>query len=176
MKDFIKDFDRKHSDSSLWQFVKFNLASFTVSLLQLFLANIMPFMFESFNAKLPLSINSIFGDTVNHVDSKYVVDGVLTWGYVLPFFLSNLLANIYGYFINMKYTFKGKGSKKSIVIYFVVLVLLIVVATWIQSVVDTALNNTSLAFLSRTIAAMVAGMFQLVVLFPLEKFVLFKEK
>ena len=175
MKNIIKDFDEKHANNSVWQFIKFNLASFTITALQLLLANILPLFFDGFNVKLPMFINNIFGNTVNYVDKKYVVDNVLTWGYVLPFFLSNILANIYGYFINMRYTFKGKGSKNSMKIYLVVLFTLVVVSTWIQSVVDVFISKTAFASLSRTIACMVAGFIQMIVLFPLEKFVLFKE-
>ena len=176
MKNIIKDFDEKYANNSVWQFIKFNLASFTISALQLLLANVLPLIFDGFNVKLPLFINNIFGNTVNYVDKKYVVDNVLTWGYVLPFFLSNFLANIYGYFINMRYTFKGKGNKNSMKIYLVVLFTLIVVSTWIQSAVDIFISKTAFASLSRTIAGLVAGFIQMIVLFPLEKSVLFKEK
>ena len=106
-------------------------------------------------------------------DSKYVVDGVVTFGYVLPFFLSNFIANIYGYFVNMKATFKGKGTKAGLIGYFVVLFALILFTTWLQGYITAMMKGSSWA---RTVAAMAAGMVQVAVLFPLEKYVLFREK
>ena len=175
--DIYEQFDEKHSDSSLWQFVKFNIVSSTITIVQLILANILPFIFDSFRAPLPAFLQPIFDPKVLfNGESKYVVNGVVTWGYVLPFFLSNFIGNIYGYFANMKATFKGKGTRKGMIIYIVVLFALILISTWIQGRVVSLLSGSSLELYARTIAAMVAGMFQFVVIFPLEKFVLFKEK
>jgi uncharacterized membrane-anchored protein len=94
----------------------------------------------------------------------------------LPFFLSNFIANIYGYFVNMKATFKGKGTRGGLIVYFVVLASLILFTTWLQGYITALLNKTSLARMARTIAALAAGTVQVAVLFPLEKYVLFKEK
>ena len=175
--ELYKNFDDRHADSSLWQFVKFNIVSFSISLLQLFLANVLPLVFDSFTSPLPSFLRPLFDPKVLFEgESKYVVNGVVTWGYVLPFFLSNFIANIYGYFANMKATFKGKGSKKSIAIYIIVMIILILFSTWLQGIISAGLSNTSLAPFARTIAAMAAGMVQFIVIFPLEKFVLFKEK
>lgn len=176
MNKFIKDFNEKYADSSIWQLIKFNLISFTITFVQLLLANVLPIFFDSLTAKIPLSINAIFAEeTIKNIDSKYVVGGVLTWGYLLPFFLSNLIANIYGYFVNMKFTFKGKGTRKGMYVYCAVLFILIIVSTWLQSQITTFLNTSPLHALSRTIAASAAGLFQMLVIFPLEKYVLFKE-
>ncbi|MBP5280575.1 MAG: hypothetical protein J6Z03_08830 [Erysipelotrichaceae bacterium] len=180
MKELLKRFkewDDKNSNNAIWQFVKFNLVSWSISILQLLLANLLPYIFDSVTAKLPPFLRPIFDAKVLFEgESKYVVDGVVTWGYVLPFFLSNFIANIYGYFANMKATFKGEGSRKSITIYIVVLISLILFSTWLQCQVTSLLSATKLAPLARTIAAMAAGMVQYIVIFPLEKFVLFKEK
>ena len=93
--------------------VKFNLVSFSITLLQLALANLLPLIFDAVTAKLPPVMRPVFRpDTLFERPSPYVVDGVVTWGYVLPFFLSNFIANIYGYFMNMKTTFRGKGSRR----------------------------------------------------------------
>lgn len=177
MKSMLNSLDEKYAQNSIWQFVKFNLTGFTISFVQLLLANVLPSLFDSYTVKVPGFINSIFGtDYISSIDSKYVIDGVLTWGYLLPFFLSNMLANIYGYFVNMKFTFKGKGSKNSMTIYCIVLIILIIVSTWLQALVCSVINKTPFSSFSRTIAAMLAGSFQVAVLFPLEKYILFKEK
>ena len=105
-----------------------------------------------------------------------MVDGIVTWGYVLQFFLSNFIANIYGYFMNMKTTFRGKGSRGGLVAYLLVLTALILFSTWLQGWITARLSVTSLAGLGRTIAAMAAGLVQVAVLFPLEKYLLFKKE
>ena len=177
MKSILNSLDEKYAQNSIWQFIKFNLTGFTISFVQLLLANVLPLLFDSYTVKVPGFINSIFGtDHISSIDSKYVIDGVLTWGYLLPFFLSNMLANIYGYFVNMKFTFKGKGSKNSMTIYCIVLIILIIVSTWLQALVCSVINKTPFNSFSRTIAAMLAGSFLVAVLFPLEKYILFKEK
>ena len=169
----IRDFDQKHQDSAVWQFIKFNLVSTTIFWVQLLLANVLPLLFDSLREPLPGILRGIFRP--ENMDAKYVVNGAVTWGYVLPFFLSNFLANIYGYFVNMKATFKGKGGKYSLPVYCAVLFVLILFSTWLQSIITTALSKGSLAALARTIAAAASGMVQMIVIFPLEKFVLFKK-
>ena len=174
--EYFKTFNEKHRDSSLWQFIKFNLVSTSISLIQLLLANVLPAFFDSVKTGLPSFLQPIFDPSVLFDgESSYVVDGVVTWGYVLPFFLSNLIANIYGYFVNMKATFQGKGSGSGIVIYLLVLFSLILFSTWLQGIITAHLSGGKLAFAARTIAAMAAGLVQVAVLFPLEKFVLFRE-
>ena len=173
----LKKIDTRFGDSALWQFVKFNLVSLSISLLQLVLANLLPFIFDRVAAPLPAFLQPVFDPRVLFDGpSRYVVDGVVTWGYVLPFFLSNFIANIYGYFVNMKATFRGEGTRAGLIAYLVTLVLLILFSTWLQGFINAKLEPTSLAFLGRTIAAMAAGMVQLAVLFPLEKFVLFRRR
>ena len=172
-----KKIDNRFGDSTLWQFVKFNLVSFSITLLQLALANLLPLIFDSVTAVLPPLLRPVFQpETLFEGPSRYVFDGVVTWGYVLPFFLSNFIANIYGYFMNMKTTFRGKGSRGGLVAYLLILTALILFSTWLQGWITARLAVTTLAGLGRTIAAMAAGLVQLAVLFPLEKFVLFKKE
>ena len=137
---------------TLWQFVKFNLVSLTVTIVQLALANLLPLVFDGVHTPLPGPLRVVFNaGTLFPGGSKYVVNGVVTWGYVLPFLLSNGLANVYGYFINRKTTFHGKGTR-------------------------AGFAATRIASLSRTLASFGAGVVQTAVLFPLEKLVLFRAK
>ena len=171
----FKNFDERHRDNVLWQLVKFNLVSLSVTVLQLLLANLLPFVFDGVTAPLPPFLRPVFDPAVLFEGpSRYVVDGVVTWGYVLPFFLSNFLANLYGYFMNMKTTFRGSGTKAGLAAYLVIMTALILFSTWLQGYITAKLSVTSIASLARTIAAMAAGLVQLAVLFPLEKYVLFK--
>ena len=173
----LKKIDRRFGDSTLWQFVKFNLVSFSITLLQLALANLLPLIFDGVTAKLPPVMRPVFRpDTLFERPSPYVVDGVVTWGYVLPFFLSNFIANIYGYFMNMKTTFRGKGSRRGLAAYLLILTALILFSTWLQGWITARLSATAFAALARTIAAAAAGLVQVAVLFPLEKYVLFKKE
>ena len=173
----LKKIDKRFGDSTIWQFVKFNLVSFSITLLQLALANLLPMIFDGVTVKLPPIIRPVFQpDTLFNGPSPYVVDGVVTWGYVLPFFLSNFIANIYGYFMNMKTTFGGKGSRSGLIAYLLILTALILFSTWLQGWITARLTATAFAKLARTIAATAAGLVQVAVLFPLEKYVLFKKE
>ena len=164
---------------ALWQFIKFLVVSGLVTIIQLVLANVLPLIFDSVTATLPAFLQGIFAPntifdaaTAKGVEQigKYVVGGVIengtviggvvTWGYLLPFFLSNLVANIYGFYQNKKTTFK-------------------LFSTWFQGWLVGVIGRSSwgwLQALARTIASLAAGFVQMVVLFPMEKFVLLKEK
>ena len=164
----LRKLDTRFGDSTLWQFIKFNLVSFSITLLQLALANLLPLIFDGVTAKLPPILRPVFRpDTLFEGPSPYVVDGVVTWGYVLPFFLSNFIANIYGYFMNMK---------TSLAAYLLILAALILFSTWLQGWITARLTVSAFAALARTLAAMAAGLVQVAVLFPLEKYVLFKKE
>jgi len=161
---------------ALWQFVKFNLVSTSVTIVQLLLANLLPLLFDNLEAPLPGFLQPVFNpEVLFDGPSKYVVDGAVTWGYVLPFLLSNGLANIYGYFVNMRLTFAGRGTRTGFAIYVGLLAALILFSTWLQGYLVSLLQAGAAANLSRTLAALAAGLIQMAVLFPTEKYVLFKE-
>ncbi len=157
---------------SLKEFIKFNIVSFSVTLLQLLLANLLPYLFDGYLVKIPTLLNNIFYS--DNIPTKYIVDSYVTYAYLLPFLLSNLLANIYAYFVNMKATFKGKGTKGGFIAYVVILLTLILFSTWLQGLIVGTLYSTKFVNVSRTIASLVAGTVQMLILFPLEKYVLFK--
>ncbi len=157
---------------SLKEFIKFNVVSFSVTLLQLLLANLLPYLFDGYLVKIPTLLNNIFYS--DNIPTKYIVDSYVTYAYLLPFLLSNLLANIYAYFVNMKATFKGKGTKGGFIAYVVILLTLILFSTWLQGLIVGTLYSTKFVNVSRTIASLAAGTVQMLILFPLEKYVLFK--
>lgn len=173
---------------TLWQLVKFLVVSGLVTIIQLVLAYVLPLIFDNVTATLPGFLQVIFQpDAIFDITTasgaedyaKYVVDGVVTWGYVLPFFLSNLIANIYGYIQNKKTTFKSDAPKICFVIYIVLMIALILFSTWLQGAIYGALTRVDNAFISgisRLVASLAAGLLQMIVLFPMEKFVLLKEK
>lgn len=175
---------------TLWQLVKFLVVSGLVTIIQLALAALLPLVCDQIHTLLPEFLRGIFTPTMFSTGSaeasKYVFDGVVTWGYVLPFLLSNLIANIYGFYQNKKTTFKSDSPWYNFVIYIVLLLALILFSTWMQGAIVGAMlklepsnwffkiiTNESVA---RLIASMCAGFVQMVVLFPMEKFVLMPEK
>ena len=173
----LRRLDARFGDGALWQFIKFNLVSFSITLVQLLLANLLPLAFDGVRGTLPAPLRPVFRpEALFDGPSPYVVDGAVTWGYVLPFFFSNFLANLYGYFMNMKTTFRGTGSRAGLAAYLAILTALILFSTWLQGLITAKLALTPLAALGRTVAAMAAGLVQAAVLFPLEKFVLFRKK
>ena len=129
---------------TLWQLVKFLVVSGLVTIIQLVLANVLPLIFDGVTATLPVFLQGIFDPNVIFDAStkegieqvgKYVIDGtiqngsvvggVVTWGYLLPFFLSNLIANIYGFYQNKKTTFKSDAPWYSFAFYIVLMIALI---------------------------------------------------
>lgn len=157
---------------TVWEFIKFSLVSCIVTIIQLLLVNLLFFLMRDWKAPLPDFLGAIFSaDTVGENNDN--------WGYVLPFLLSNLIANIYGYFQNRKTTFGSNSPKAYVAIYVVIILILISFSTWLQGVVANALIQTGNSFFvgaAPTIAGICAGTFQMIVLFPLEKFVLFRHK
>ncbi|MGN1421183.1 MAG: hypothetical protein ACI4XC_06700 [Eubacterium sp.] len=173
---------------TLWQLVKFLVVSGLVTIIQLVLANVLPLIFDGVTATLPAFLQGIFQpDFIFDASTpkgqeqiaKYVIDGVVTWGYLLPFFLSNLIANIYGFWQNKKTTFKSDAPWYNFAIYIILMIALILFSTWLQGWLVGIIAKANISFLNglaRTIASLAAGLVQMLVLFPMEKFVLLKEK
>ncbi|MCD7872128.1 MAG: hypothetical protein LUG21_02275 [Clostridiales bacterium] len=193
-KDWLSKLDDKAESKggfikTLWQLVKFLVVSGGVTILQLLLAALLPLIFDKVTAELPAFLQAIFNpDAIFDVSTEagaadyalYAPNGIVTWGYVLPFFLSNAIANVFGYIENKKRTFKSDAPTYCFVIYIVLLVCLILFSTWLQGAIYGWLSSMDVAFLTnsivRIIASLVCGFVQMVVLFPMEKFVLLKEK
>lgn len=183
---------------TLWQLVKFLVVSGLVTIIQLVLANVLPLIFDGVTATLPVFLQGIFDPNVIFDAStkegieqvgKYVIDGtiqngsvvggVVTWGYLLPFFLSNLIANIYGFYQNKKTTFKSDAPWYSFAFYIVLMIApdpVLHLVPWLLVGIIAKINWAWIQPLARTIAGLAAGFVQMVVLFPMEKFVLLKEK
>lgn len=158
---------------TIWQILKFVLVSGIVSIIQLVLVNVLFYVMRDWKAPLPPLLAGIFSPSTVGLGND-------NWGYVLPFFLSNLIANIYGYFQNQKTTFKASGTPAWCMwVYIGVIFALILFSTWLQGVVANWAMGSGISVLSGlapTLAAMAAGTVQMLVLFPLEKFVLFRER
>lgn len=183
---------------TVWQLVKFLVVSGLVTIIQLVLANVLPLIFDSVTATLPTFLQGIFAPNVifdatkaegieqigkyvvgGVIENGTVIGGIVTWGYLLPFFLSNLIANIYGFYQNKKTTFKSDAPWYNFAIYIVLMIALILFSTWFQGWLVGIIAKVEWAWLqplARTIASLAAGFVQMVVLFPMEKFVLLKEK
>ena len=183
---------------TLWQLLKFLVVSGLVTIIQLVLANVLPLVFDSVTATLPAFLQGIFAPNTifdattaegieqigkyvvgGTIENGVVVGGVVTWGYLLPFFLSNLIANIYGFWQNKKTTFKSDAPWYNFAIYIVLMIALILFSTWLQGGIVGIIAKVDWAWmqsLARTIASLAAGLVQMLVLFPMEKFVLLKEK
>lgn len=153
----------------LWQAFKFLLVSLLVTLIQLLLVNLLYFLMKNWIAPLPLFLNMIFTEEVMGV-------GHANWGYILPFFLSNLIANSVGYYLNKHKTFKSDAPWWHYFLYILILILLIVFTTWIQGLVANLFIIIHAEGIGPTIASMAAGTIQMIVLFPLQKYVLLREK
>lgn len=156
---------------SLREFVKFNLVSTLVTLVQLILVNVLLYVMKENTAPLPGFLAEIFRP-------EAVGEGNCTWGYVLPFFLSNAIANVLGYFINREKTFQSDSPHWLVGVFLAVLAVMILFTTWIQGRLVFVIRSAfpSLYSLAPTIASFAAGLIQFAVLFPLQKYVLFRKK
>ena len=47
MREWFSRLDARYGNSGFWQFLKFNVVGWSVCLLQLILANVLPFLFDS---------------------------------------------------------------------------------------------------------------------------------
>ena len=153
----------------LWQIVKFTIVGLLVTIIQIGLVNLLYFLMKNWTSPLTGLLGVVFSEDVMGKDHS-------TWGYVLPFFLSNLIANTVGYFLNKHKTFKSDAPAWHYIIYIVVLFLIIVFSTWIQGLIVNFLIGLGVETLGPTIAGLVAGSIQFVLLFPIQKFVLLREK
>ena len=134
---------------TVWQLVKFLVVSGLVTIIQLVLANVLPLIFDRVTTTLPAFLQGIFAPNVifdaataegveqvgkyvigGTIENGVVVGGIVTWGYLLPFFLSNLIANIYGFYQNKKTTFKSDAPWYNFAIYIVLMIALILFSTW----------------------------------------------
>lgn len=159
-------------NTGLWQFVKFLIVGGIGAIIQLIVVNVLYFLMRDWKEPLPLFLAKLFNETV-------MGEGNSNWGYVLPFFISNLAANTYQYIQNKKTTFKVEAPRWCFLVYMVVLVILIFVATWLQGILNHLFLSTGIPFfqkLAPTLAVIFAGAIYTLVMFPLEKFVLFKKR
>ena len=183
---------------TLWQILKFLVVSGVVKIIKLVLGNFLAGVFDRVTPTLPAFLQGIFAPNTifdattaegieqigkyvvgGTIENGVVVGGVVTWGYLLPFFLSNLIANIYGFWQNKKTTFKSDAPWYNFAIYIVLMIALILFSTWLQGWIVGIIAKVDWAWmqsLARTIASLAAGLVQMLVLFPMEKFVLLKEK
>lgn len=153
----------------LWQIAKFCIVSLLVSAIQLALVNLLFFCMKSWVDPLPGFLGDIFNE-------ETMGPGHSNWGYILPFFLSNIIANTVGYFLNKHKTFKSNSPWWHYVIYIVFLFVLILFTTWVQGLVANLFIKWGVESLGPTIASMTAGTIQMLLLFPLQKWVLLREK
>ena len=153
----------------IWQFIKFCGVSIIITLIQIILVNALYYLMKGWTTPLPGILNTIFSE-------ETMGENRSNWGYILPFFLSNLIANSVGYFLNRHRTFKSDAPIWHYILYIVILILLILFSTWFQGLVANWFINLGLEILAPTIGMSVAGFVQFLILFPLQKFVLLREK
>ncbi|MCR4790416.1 MAG: hypothetical protein K5839_05000 [Treponemataceae bacterium] len=175
MANFLDKVDEKAAAKGafvkfLWQFFKFIIVSCMAMIIQLILVNVLYKAMKGIDTPLWPWLANIFNEGTMGV-------GHSNWGYVLPFLLSNLIANIYGYIQNKITTFKSDSPWWCMAIYIVLLVALILFSTWLQGIVNNACDKVdALRSYGPTLAGLTAGVLQFAVLFPVEKFVLLRER
>lgn len=155
---------------TLWQFVKFNLMGTVCTIIQVVLVNVLPMFFKNINSPIPQFLSGIFNENI-------LGKGNATMGYILPYFISLIVSNTVGYILGKKITFNSDAPRIYFLIYFVVLLFMIVICTAIQGIIVNYIEaNMTGIFLSlkNTIASMMAGFVLVIVMFPFQKYILFK--
>ncbi len=159
-------------DSSLIQFLKFILFGSLGGVIQIITVNVFHFAMKGWTTPLPHLLGKVFSEGVMGVGNS-------CWGYIIPFFLSNLVSQIFQYVQNKRRTFDSDAPRWVFWVYIAVTVLLIFIVTWVQGVVNNALLRTEAALVVRlapTLSVVIAGQIYTLVLFPMEKFILFRRK
>ena len=154
---------------NLWQLFKFSIVSTIITIIQLGLLYLMYFLMKGWTEPLPGVLAVIFSEST-------VGEGHANWGYMLPFFLSNFIANTIGYFLNKSRTFKSDAPLWHYFLYILVLFILILFSTWFQGFLMNILLSWNMELIGPFIAMNLAGFVQFLVLYPIQKFVLLKEK
>ena len=154
---------------NIWQLIKFGFVSVFVGFIQLGLVNLMYFMLKDWDSPLPEFLSAIFSEEI-------MGEGHSDWAYVLPFFVSNLIANTIGYFLNKSRTFKSDAAWWHYILYILLLFNLILFTTWLQGVVNNLFVIMGFEAIAPTAAFIACGIVQFLVLYPIQKFVLLKEK
>ncbi|MBE6142215.1 MAG: hypothetical protein E7175_05205 [Erysipelotrichaceae bacterium] len=154
---------------NLWQLFKFGFVSFIITVIQLGLLYLMYYLMKGWTEPLPGFLAVIFSP-------ETVGEDHANWGYMLPFFLSNFIANTVGYFLNKSRTFKSDAPIWHYLVYIVVLIILIMFSTWLQGVLMNVFIVWGVEVIGPFIAMNLAGFVQFLVLYPLQKFVLLRER
>ena len=154
---------------NLWQLFKFGFASFIITVIQLGLLYLMYYLMKGWTDPLPGFLAVIFSP-------ETVGEDHANWGYMFPFFLSNFIANTIGYFLNKSRTFKSDAPIWHYLVYIVVLIILIMFSTWLQGVLMNVFIVWGVEVIGPFIAMNLAGFVQFLVLYPLQKFVLLRER
>ncbi|HPZ00397.1 MAG TPA: hypothetical protein PLS28_02895 [Clostridiales bacterium] len=163
------------------QIISMFLFSLIGGLIQTVLQYVLPLIFDYLTAPMPRWLDFLYDEATlfdlttaaGQADyNTYVVDlgdrVTVTWGYMLPFFLANMAANIFLYIVNKKYTFKSSAPKWHFTLYFVIMVATILFTTWLQGVCYPWILSWGWDWINpfaRLLCILPAGMVQAVVFF-----------
>lgn len=162
----------KAKNSTSKQLIGFLLIGGIGAVIQLATVNILFLLLRDWKAPLPAFMSLVFNE-------RTLGQGNANWGYLVPFFASNLLSNTYSYIHNMKGNFKTDAPGYCFAIYIALLAVLIVFATWASGAIANLVAQTGVSFfvkLAPTIGSILAGAVYTLILFPVEKYILFKER
>ena len=175
MADFLDRMDSKANSKgpwikTLWQLVKFIVVALMTTGVQILLVNLLPRLFTGWTTPLQGFLGRIFNEDI-------IGAGNSTWGYIFPYFLSMAISNTINYIINRSKTFRSDAPAWHFVVYFAVLVALILFSTWFQGVFVNWMLILGMGEAgARSFGSIVAGFIMSLVMFPLQKFVLLKER
>jgi putative flippase GtrA len=151
------------------QFIKFSLIGILTTAIQVLLVSWLYHRLKWWKAPLPHFMAPFFNPAT-------IGPGHTNWGYVLPLIISLALTNILSYFLNKKATFRSDAPTWHFWLYLLIITLLTLLCTWIQGVLINALIRKGHERIAPGLAAIVAAIVQGLILFPIQKYVLLREK
>ena len=162
MRRYITEKEQKRDKKRTLKIIS---VAFFVAILQLILLSILSYLMKNFDAPLPVFLRTIFSET-----SMGQVNNV--WGFILPFFLSNLIAQGIGCIINYFKIFQSNTHFLISFVFFLLFgIMIIFFNTWLQGVIVKLLSeNFGLRNITGAIIACIAVSFeQFIILYPVEK-------
>ena len=159
----------KEKRKTIIQFIKYSLTGTMSTVIQIILITILYQAMKDWKAPLPHFLLPFFNE-------RTVGPGHVNWGYVLPLLISLTISNTISYIINRRHTFRSDAPAWHFILYLLVLAVLTLLCTWIQGILINRFYLLGKQPIAHVHASLAAAVIQGLIMFPLNKFVLLREK
>ena len=98
------------------------------------------------------------------------------WGYLMPFLIATVISNTISYLFNKHANFRSDAPLSHFFLYLLVLTAITLLCTWLQGIIFNLLLDAGQDALAPVVSSLAAAVIQGLILFPIHKFILLKEK